>query len=206
MLAVALRSGARGVHQPPPPRHPAGLFRGVGLKRFAAHVMSDKKGVPTLFRGRADVLCCCVAVGRSDLLSYFHITATLSFRTSGQAHAATTDEEAASASRAPERPQRDAGGGASTSSASGSGAPLAAAAAATAPVVADSRSTKLTVAGWELEGVSIGGQETCIIVPRAKVAFDIGRCPQRAAFQQTLLISHGHLDHVGGLPFHVSTR
>jgi len=49
-------------------------------------------------------------------------------------------------------------------------------------------------------------QETCIVVPRAKVAFDIGRCPQRAVFQQTVLISHGHLDHVGGLPFHVASR
>ncbi|GIL97373.1 hypothetical protein Vretimale_3025 [Volvox reticuliferus] len=49
-------------------------------------------------------------------------------------------------------------------------------------------------------------QETSIIFPRAKVAFDIGRCPQRACFQQTVLLSHTHLDHVGGLPFHVCTR
>ncbi|KAJ9531839.1 hypothetical protein QJQ45_021986 [Haematococcus lacustris] len=90
--------------------------------------------------------------------------------------------------------------------------------------VVDSRAQKLLVAGWELEGVSIAGQvrpdstlsaqfekggfaqETCIIVPRAKVAFDIGRCPQRAVFQQTVLISHGHLDHIGGCPFHVASR
>ncbi|KAG2448672.1 hypothetical protein HYH02_006029 [Chlamydomonas schloesseri] len=73
-------------------------------------------------------------------------------------------------------------------------------------LVADTRQTKLNVSGWELEGISISGQETSIIVPRAKVTFDIGRCPQRACFQQTVLLSHTHLDHVGGLPFHVCTR
>lgn len=41
-------------------------------------------------------------------------------------------------------------------------------------------------------------QETSIIFPSAKVTFDIGRCPQRACFQQTVLLSHTHLDHVGG--------
>lgn len=73
-------------------------------------------------------------------------------------------------------------------------------------MVADSRATKLLVAGFEVEGVSIAGQETCIILPRFKVALDIGRCPQRAVHQQTVLISHGHLDHIGGLPFHVCSR
>lgn len=49
-------------------------------------------------------------------------------------------------------------------------------------------------------------QETCIILPQLKLVLDTGRCPQRSVYQQTVLLSHAHMDHIGGLPFHVSTR
>lgn len=42
----------------------------------------------------------------------------------------------------------------------------------------------------------MGGQETCIIIPGLKVAFDIGRCPERAVSQDYLFISHAHMDHI----------
>jgi ribonuclease Z len=54
----------------------------------------------------------------------------------------------------------------------------------------------LQVEGYQVEGISIGGQETCIIFPALKLAFDIGRCPQRAISQDFLFISHGHMDHI----------
>lgn len=54
----------------------------------------------------------------------------------------------------------------------------------------------LNVEGYPVEGISIGGQETCIIFPTLKLAFDIGRCPQRAISQDFLFISHGHMDHI----------
>ncbi|KAI3953964.1 hypothetical protein MKW98_017788 [Papaver atlanticum] len=64
----------------------------------------------------------------------------------------------------------------------------------------------IEIEGYPIEGISIGGQETCIIFPSLKIAFDIGRCPQRAVSQHYLFISHGHLDHIGGLPMYVATR
>jgi len=64
----------------------------------------------------------------------------------------------------------------------------------------------LTIGGFQIEGISVGGQETCIIVPRLKVAFDIGRCPQRAVYMDTVLFSHCHLDHVSGIGAYVGSR
>lgn len=67
--------------------------------------------------------------------------------------------------------------------------------------------TTLHLAGFELSAVSIGGQETCLVLlPSFRLAFDIGRCPQRACYAEQLLLTHTHLDHVGGLGPYVATR
>lgn len=59
----------------------------------------------------------------------------------------------------------------------------------------------LEVDGFSIEGVSVGGQETCVMLPALKVAFDIGRCPKRAIDQDFLFITHAHMDHIVCNPF-----
>lgn len=54
----------------------------------------------------------------------------------------------------------------------------------------------LEIGNFSIEGVSVGGQETCILIPAFKIAFDIGRCPQRAVSHDFLFISHAHMDHI----------
>jgi len=49
---------------------------------------------------------------------------------------------------------------------------------------------------YAIEGISVGGHETCVIVPELKCVFDIGRCPSRAIQQKFLFITHAHLDHI----------
>ncbi|XP_048443838.1 tRNase Z TRZ1-like [Pyrus x bretschneideri] len=74
------------------------------------------------------------------------------------------------------------------------------------PDPAPKKARGLTIEGYPIEGLSIGGHETCIIFPTLNLSFDIGRCPQRAISQEFLFISHAHMDHIGGLPMYVAMR
>ena len=58
----------------------------------------------------------------------------------------------------------------------------------------------------ELEGLSLGGLETTIALPKWDVCFDIGRCPPFAVRRSTVLVTHAHMDHAGGLAYHCAMR
>jgi ribonuclease Z len=64
----------------------------------------------------------------------------------------------------------------------------------------------LELSGISVGGLSIGGLETCIDLPAARLVFDIGRCPSWAVARPRVLLTHPHMDHLGGLAYHAATR
>ncbi len=64
----------------------------------------------------------------------------------------------------------------------------------------------LNLLGIEVRGHSIGGIETCIDLPQFRMAFDIGRAPEHAIARPTILFTHAHMDHMGGVAYHCATR
>lgn len=63
---------------------------------------------------------------------------------------------------------------------------------------------ELRVGGITLTGITRGGVETCVMVKELGLMFDVGMCPPGALKFPTILVSHGHADHLGGLPYLVS--
>lgn len=59
---------------------------------------------------------------------------------------------------------------------------------------------------YRVQGTSIAGEATCIQVPELDVCFDMGVCPRMALASKFVAISHGHMDHIGGLAYYCSQR
>lgn len=59
---------------------------------------------------------------------------------------------------------------------------------------------------YRVQGISIAGEQTCVMIPELDVCFDMGLCPRAALASKYVAISHGHMDHIGGLSYWCSQR
>lgn len=64
----------------------------------------------------------------------------------------------------------------------------------------------LFIPPFRVQGVSVAGEMTCIQVPELDVCFDMGQCPRAMLTSKFVAVSHGHMDHVGGLAYYCSQR
>ncbi len=68
------------------------------------------------------------------------------------------------------------------------------------------RLSQIEVDHFTLAGYSVAGEESVIIAPELDCVFDIGKCPREALTVNHVLLSHGHMDHVAGLPYYFAQR
>lgn len=59
---------------------------------------------------------------------------------------------------------------------------------------------------YRVQGFSVAGEATAIHVPELDIGFDVGQCPRFLLPSKYLAISHGHMDHTGGLAYFCSQR
>ncbi|MEM9166933.1 MAG: MBL fold metallo-hydrolase [Planctomycetota bacterium] len=59
---------------------------------------------------------------------------------------------------------------------------------------------------YRVQGVSIAGEATTIQIPELDVCFDMGAPLRCALASKYVALTHGHMDHIGGLAYYASQR
>jgi ribonuclease Z len=64
----------------------------------------------------------------------------------------------------------------------------------------------LYIPPFRVQGASIAGEATCVQISELDLCFDMGMCPRAMLSSRFVALSHGHMDHVGGLAYFCSQR
>lgn len=59
---------------------------------------------------------------------------------------------------------------------------------------------------YRVQGLSVAGEVTSVQIPELDICFDMGQCPRSHLASKFCAVSHGHMDHVGGLAYYCSQR